>query len=154
MASDAPLTCNCAALRRAARHATRMYDEALAPVGLGVNQFSILARIDRHGPCNLNELAGRLVMDRSTLGHLLRPLQTRGLLTLEALSRDKRQRLIALTATGRVLLQEAQPYWGMAQARFEAAFGAGDALQLRNTLDRVAATSFADDGNESKALSQ
>jgi hypothetical protein len=42
-----PESCNCAALRQAARRVTRLYDEALTPVGIGLNQFSILSRIAR-----------------------------------------------------------------------------------------------------------
>jgi len=48
MSDVEPEICNCAALRQAARHVTRFYDEALAPTGLGVNQFSILARLSRN----------------------------------------------------------------------------------------------------------
>ncbi len=73
-----PEVCNCAALRQAARRVTRLYDEALAPTGLGANQYSILVRLSG-GPSTIQELAQRLVMDRSTLGHLLRPLEKRGL---------------------------------------------------------------------------
>jgi len=36
--------------------------------------YSILAKLDRFGRRTSRELASLLVMDRSTLGHLLRPL--------------------------------------------------------------------------------
>src|SRR6267143_6983354 len=81
--------CNCAALRQAARRVTRLYDEVLAPIGLGVNQYSILARLNRVGPSTIQELARLLVMDRSTLGHLLRPLEKRGLVTLKISDQDR-----------------------------------------------------------------
>src|SRR5207248_6589362 len=42
-------TCNCAALRQAARHVTRLYDDALAPLGLGANQYSILSTLEGVG---------------------------------------------------------------------------------------------------------
>jgi DNA-binding MarR family transcriptional regulator len=57
---------------------TKLYDDALAPVGLGGNQFSILARLSLGDPRTIQDLARLLVMDRSTLGHLLRPLEKRG----------------------------------------------------------------------------
>src|SRR5207244_12483078 len=50
-----------------------LYDDALAPIGLGANQFSIMARLSLLGPTPIQDLARVLVMDRSTLGHLLRP---------------------------------------------------------------------------------
>src|SRR5215469_2173957 len=74
-----PEICNCGALRQAARRVTKFYDDALAPSGLSVNQFSILARLNLVGPSTIQELARLLVMDRSTLGHLLRPLERRSL---------------------------------------------------------------------------
>ncbi|MGH7087069.1 MAG: MarR family winged helix-turn-helix transcriptional regulator, partial [Acetobacteraceae bacterium] len=74
--------CSCLALREAARHVSRLYDEALAPAALGVNQFSVLGMLAHSGPASLSALAGHLVMDRSTLGHLLRPLERRDLVTI------------------------------------------------------------------------
>src|SRR5437762_6318726 len=74
MSDVEPEICNCAALRQAARRVTRLYDDALAPTGLGLNQFSILARLSLVGPSTIQDLARLLIMDRSTLGHLLRPL--------------------------------------------------------------------------------
>lgn len=129
--------CNCSALRQAARHISRMYDEALAPVGLGTNQYSILSRLERFGPIAQNELAERLVMDRSTLGHLLRPLERRGLLVIAVDPDDRRRKLLALSTVGRELLDEARPRWRAAQARFERQFGAAEAESLRTTLMQV-----------------
>src|SRR5882672_12287474 len=93
--------CNCTALRQAARRVTKIYDDALAPSGLGVNQFSILARLSLVGPSTIQDLARLLVMDRSTLGHLLRPLEKRGLVTLDVSVQDRRSRTVALTRAGK-----------------------------------------------------
>ena len=41
--------CYCAALRAATRKTTALYDEALAPVGIGVAQFSLMRRIKSGG---------------------------------------------------------------------------------------------------------
>jgi DNA-binding MarR family transcriptional regulator len=104
-----PEICNCAALRQAARHVTKLYDGTLAPSGLGVNQFSILARLDLVGPSTIQDLAQLLVMDRSTLGHLLRPLEKRGLVTLEVCDQDRRSRTIVLTDVGKAAVAKAPP---------------------------------------------
>jgi len=45
-----PEACNCAQLRKASRRVTRLYDDALAPIGLGANQYSILAQLNHAGP--------------------------------------------------------------------------------------------------------
>jgi DNA-binding MarR family transcriptional regulator len=133
----APEICSCGALRQAARHVTRLYDDALAPVGLSLNQFSILSKLSRLGPHSLQDLAALLVMDRSTLGHLLRPLERRGALTLGTAAADKRQRVIALTASGHALMAAARPLWQQAEDGFAAAFGPARALALRTELKQV-----------------
>ncbi len=41
--------CNCMALRRASRRITNFYDGKLAPTGLRVTQYAILALLGKHG---------------------------------------------------------------------------------------------------------
>jgi DNA-binding MarR family transcriptional regulator len=139
---DAIAPCNCSALRQAARHVTRLYDSELAPAGLGLNQYSILSRLEKLGARTIQELAVNLVMDRSTLGHLLRPLLKRGLLKLDTAKADRRSRVIRLTAAGKSLLKEARPLWAKAEQRFERRIGAAPARALRAALVRVAAADF------------
>jgi DNA-binding MarR family transcriptional regulator len=141
--SDLPAeTCSCSALRQAARHVTKLYDEALASTGLGLNQYSILSKLNRFGPKSLQALATLLVMDRSTLGHLLRPLERRGLVTLGVSETDRRSRVIALTPAGTQLTKEARPLWANAERRFERGFGVEDAISLRTILRQVTAVAF------------
>lgn len=137
-----PETCNCSALRQAARRVTRLYDDALAPTRLGVNQYSILVRLARAGPSKIQDLARLLVMDRSTLGHLLRPLEKRDLVRLHVSEQDGRSRLIALTPAGRATVAKGRPLWAGAQQRFARVFGEKDALELRRLLKRVAMADF------------
>jgi DNA-binding MarR family transcriptional regulator len=142
MSDVEPEICNCAALRQAARHVTKLYDGALAPIGLGVNQFSILARLNRVGPSTIRELADLLVMDRSTLGHLLRPLEKRGFVNLQVTERDRRSRTVMLTPIGEAAVAKARPRWTSAQRRFESAFGKEAALELRAVLKEIATAQF------------
>ena len=134
--------CNCGALRQAARRVTKLYDDALAPIGLGVNQFSILARLSRVGPSRIQDVARLLVMDRSTLGHLLRPLEKRGLVKLDVSEKDRRSRIVALTHAGKATVAKARPRWAAAQRRFESAFGKEAAFELRAVLKEVATAEF------------
>ncbi|MDR3537140.1 MAG: MarR family winged helix-turn-helix transcriptional regulator [Acetobacteraceae bacterium] len=143
MADLAPETCSCSALRQASRHITRLYDDALAPVGLGLNQYSILSKLSRLGPKNLQHLADLLVMDRSTLGHLLRPLERRDLPTVGVAEQDRRHRVITLTVQGVALTKQARRLWAKAERRFEHAFGADDALALLMMLRRVTSLELA-----------
>jgi len=129
--------CNCLALRQASRHVTQFYDQCLAPTGLRTTQFSILARLRRRGPLAINVLAAELVMDRTTLGRNILPLERDGLITIERDDADRRQRALHLTDAGAERLRSASPRWADAQTRFEAAFGSARAAELRGLLGAV-----------------
>jgi len=141
---NAETTCNCAAIRQAARRITRLYDQALAPAGLRITQYPILSWLATTGPATMSVLAERMVMDRATLGHNLRPLEAQGLVTLTA-GEDRRSRMVALTDAGRRKMTEARPGWKAAQNRFEAVFGAEDSAALRATMLRLARLDFSTD---------
>ncbi len=148
MSEVEPEVCTCLALRQAARRVTRLYDDALAPTSLGVNQYSILARLSQVGPSRIQDLARLLVMDRSTLGHLLRPLEKRGLVGLKVSEQDGRSRVAALTPAGRAVIARGRPLWESAQRRFASAFGATSAVDLRTVLKKVAIADYGDSANE------
>ncbi len=133
-------TCHCLALRQAARHVTQFYDQCLVPAGLRSTQFSILARLRRTGPMTINELAAALVMDRTTLGRNILPLERDGLLAVVKGRTDRRVKELHLTEAGRARLGTAVEGWSEAQARFEAAYGDERAAMLRAMLRAVAAT--------------
>jgi DNA-binding MarR family transcriptional regulator len=142
MSEVEPEVCNCAALRQAARRVTKLYDDALAPVGLGVSQYSILARLHHLGATTIQQLASGLVMDRSTLGHLLRPLEKRGFVKLAVSERDRRGRIAMLTPAGKAVVAKARPRWIAAQHRFDGVFGKEAALELRAVLKEIAMAEF------------
>lgn len=133
--------CCSTALRKATRRVTQLYDEALAPVGLRSTQYSILMELSRRGreAPTLQVLADALVMDRSALGHTLRPLERDGLLALQHGESDRRQRQVVLTRKGQALVARAQPLWQRAQDRFCEVFGEAEAAILRITLLDIAA---------------
>ena len=86
MSADAlsgPEDCNCLAVRQATRHITQFYDQFLAASGLRTTQFSILAKLRRLGPMTINALAADMVMDRTTLGRNILPLERDGLIAVE-----------------------------------------------------------------------
>jgi DNA-binding MarR family transcriptional regulator len=142
MMDAAPEICSCSAVRQVARHLTRLYDDALAPTCLSFNQYSIMSKLFRLGPQMIQDLADLLVMDRSTLGHLLRPLERQGWLTIRVSDLDKRQRVIALTAAGMAHVKKARRLWAQAERRFECAFGEDRALSLRTVLKHVTTITF------------
>jgi len=135
--------CNCFAVRAAARHVTQFYDQLLAPTGLRTTQFSILARLKRLGPLTINTLASDMVMDRTTLGRNIVPLERDGLIRVKAAASDRRAKELHLTRAGEKRLEEAMKGWSQAQTRFETTFGIKRAADMRALLRRVVASDFA-----------
>jgi DNA-binding MarR family transcriptional regulator len=138
-----PADCNCGAIRKASRRVSQMYDSFLAPAGLKTTQFSILSEIARRAddPPTMRELADAMVMDRSTLGQNLRPLERDQLVAWKTCDTDHRRKLVALTEKGRAKQTQARSLWRAAQERFERTVGAMEAASLRDILLGIAANS-------------
>ncbi len=138
--------CTCTALRKAARRVSLLYDRMLAPTGLGVNQYGLLAELDRQGggPVTLGALASAMVMDRSALGHNLRPLERDGLIAVGIGAEDRRSRAITLTTAGRQRLVAAKAPWREAQSRFQQVFGTDHTHALRALLGAAVAADYGD----------
>ena len=135
-----PEDCNCYAVRAAARHVTQAYDQFLAPTGLRTTQFSILAKLKRKGPLTINALAEDMVMDRTTLGRNILPLERDALIKIQPSATDGRAKELLLTKAGEQRFQAALKTWSAAQARFEKTYGARRATDLRAMLRAVVAS--------------
>ena len=127
-------SCNCFAVRQAARHVTRLYESHLAGAGLTSAQFSILGALGEGGPMTMADLASALVMDRTTLLRAMKPLQREDLLKTAAGTTDPRQLVFSLSSAGERRLKEALPLWSRAQEEFEAEIGPREAARLRHSL--------------------
>ena len=132
--------CTCLAVRQAARRITQFYDQHLAPFWLRTTQFSILAKLKQLGPMTINALADELVMDRTTLGRNILPLERDGLISVAPGRTDRRSRELQLTGAGVERLRAARLGWSEAQTRFAAAFGDERTAGLRTLLGEVSAT--------------
>ncbi|MFC3075777.1 MarR family winged helix-turn-helix transcriptional regulator [Shinella pollutisoli] len=126
--------CLCLHVQRAARALARRFDEALRPLGLTNGQFSLLMALNRPAPPPMGPVAAVLAMDRTTLTAALKPLERRGLVVVEPDPRDRRGRLLRLTAEGRRLLSEALPVWTATHAAVDADLAAFDIEALRAGL--------------------
>jgi len=137
-----PEDCNCLAVRQAARHVTQFYDQILAPSGLRTTQFSILAKLKRRGPLTINALAAEMVMDRTTLGRNIQPLERDGLIAVAPGKHDRRAKELHVTEHGAERLRVAIAGWADAQSRFETVFGRERAAELRSLMRAVSASDF------------
>jgi len=133
--------CHCSALRQAARYVTVLYDRHLAAAGLRSTQFSILTRLKELGPTTTNAQAHAMVMDRTTLGRNILPLQRRRLIVVKRSEDDARRKEPYVTKAGLARLEAGFDGWPKAQAQFEGTLGKEHASKLRDLL-RVPVAAF------------
>jgi DNA-binding MarR family transcriptional regulator len=116
---------------------TQFYDRFLGPSGVRTTQYSILAKLKRQGPMSINALAADMVMDRTTLGRNILPLERDGLVAVGRSKSDRRSKELRLTRAGAARFATAFAAWTRAQAGFEHAFGRQRARDLRALMHDV-----------------
>lgn len=131
--------CTCLLARRTTRQLTQIYDTALEPIGLTINQFGVLAHLygstlAGRGHLSIGALADRIGKHPSTLNRDLRPLGVRGLVADAHDPSDARVRAIRITARGRAQLSKAIPHWRRAEAKIRRSLGAETVVALRRLL--------------------
>jgi DNA-binding MarR family transcriptional regulator len=126
--------CLCLHMQRAARNLARIFDEALRPLDLTNGQFSWLMSLNRPHPPAMKDVSSLLAMDRTTLTAALKPLERRGLVSIEQDPDDKRSRLLRLTPDGHALLAQAFPIWQRTHDEIEQPFSPGEIDRLREQL--------------------
>jgi DNA-binding MarR family transcriptional regulator len=132
--------CLCFRARRVSRALTRMYDEALRPLGIQATQLTLLNAMAMTGEAGtMGRLSGILAMDQTTLSRNLRPLEKAGWARIERLPADRRVRVARLTPLGERMIADALPLWTTAHARVVEALGADAAAELRDRFDATAA---------------
>ena len=129
-------TCLCLHAQRAARALARRFDMALKPVGLTNQQFSLMMALNRPAPPGMGPVARLLAMDRTTLTAALKPLSARGWVSVEQDPKDKRGKLLRLTAAGAAALAGAVPIWKQVHGEIEAEM-TSDPVALRQGLLEV-----------------
>ena len=135
-----PTGCTCARLRRLTRRMTALYDRELAPTGLRLTQYALLATLRREGGeagVAVSDLAEAMDMDRTTLTRNLRPLLDRDLAALAADQADARVRRAVITRRGLAVFEAAVPRWRVAQEFVTRTLGESNVAALHEWLDRV-----------------
>jgi DNA-binding MarR family transcriptional regulator len=131
--------CTALKVRSLARRVTQLYDEILAPSGLRITQYGLIAhaRRSRGVPApTVSALAAALVTDRTTLTRNLRPLIAAGLLRLEP-GPDARSKAVVVTEAGEAAWREARTLWQVAQARVRELSGPRNIERLEGLIDEV-----------------
>lgn len=97
-------------LRQVNRTITRLYDEALRPHGLTVNQLNILAVVISENQIQPGQLGRSLGMEKSTVSRTISRMEDRGWLKV-AQGKDSRTQILSVTHKGRQLLLTVTPIW-------------------------------------------
>lgn len=138
---DSPPTtakgCTCFRVRKLARTVSRLYDQQLAATGLKTSQYSMLRQI-AHESRTIQHLAASLGMERTTLTRNLRPLSVAGWIMVVP-GDDARQRIVSITPSGQVMIDQARDAWRAAQRQIEDALGVATVMQLHAQVDEVMA---------------
>ena len=125
--------CIAVRLRMLNRVITRVYDDALRPLGIRSTQLNILVATARLGVARPADLCDRLQIETSTLSRNVERMKTNGWLEVVD-DADRRAQPIRLTRKGRGLLERARPKWDTAQEEVKDLLGE-DAF---DTIDEAA----------------
>jgi DNA-binding MarR family transcriptional regulator len=151
MSADSPKKpqgCTSFKIRQLTRQVSQHYDAELAKAGLKATQYSLLTHAQKLGPIRPGELAQAMRMDASTLSRNLKPLVDAGWLCIQAGS-DERSRSVAITASGRVKLDEARRHWKSGQDKITQALGIERVKALHALIDESLAL-LSSNGPESE----
>jgi DNA-binding MarR family transcriptional regulator len=140
--SDLPAAsgCTCASLRRLTRRMTALYDHELAPTGLRLTQYSLLATLHRQNDGNgvtVSDLASLMEMDRTTLTRNLSALVKQQLVAISKDAVDRRARRVNISDKGLAALESARPYWQAAQSFVNTTLGEDNVAALHDWVDNV-----------------
>jgi DNA-binding MarR family transcriptional regulator len=112
-------SCGAWNLRLAARRASQFVEERLAPTGVSLAQFGLMAEIASASDDTVSALAERMGLDQSTLSRTLRTLEGDGLVEIATVETDARKRMVWLTEKGARRLETALAAWRQAQDELE-----------------------------------
>jgi DNA-binding MarR family transcriptional regulator len=113
---------------------TRLYDDALDPVGLRANQLTMLSLIASMNGLKAVDVGHFLEMDKSTVSRGLAFLREKGWVD-EAEPAGRGRKTLVLTGEGAGMLSSAMPYWRAAGEEAEKLLGETSIEALRCAAD-------------------
>jgi DNA-binding MarR family transcriptional regulator len=129
---------NCIAMRvrRMSRIITRVYDDALRPLGLTASQFTLLTSLALQDGVTASEVGYDLDIEKSTLSRNLKRLLHLGLIAMDPPA-GRRGRGLHLTPAGHQAIVAAYPLWRATQAKAEGLLGGDGRAKLDGLLDHA-----------------
>ncbi|MCZ7596297.1 MarR family winged helix-turn-helix transcriptional regulator [Hyphomicrobium sp.] len=124
--------CLATRVRQLSRIVTRVYDDAMRPLGITASQYTLLAQLAARDAITAVEIGHELDIEKSTLSRNLKRLLALGHINMDPPA-GRRGRGLHLTPKGQAILKDAFPIWQDAQKRAFTVMGA----ESRNTLDNL-----------------
>ena len=125
---------NCLAtrVRQLSRIITRVYDDAMRPLGITMSQYTLLTQMAQQDGITAVEIGTDLDIEKSTLSRNLKRLLALGHLTMDPPA-GRRGRGLHLTTKGQDVIQRGYPVWKDAQTRVVRVMGP----ESRSVLDTL-----------------
>lgn len=132
IAENTSAACISTRIRQLSRIITRVYDDALRPLGITASQFTLLTQLAQQDGITAVEIGHTLDIEKSTLSRNLKRLLQDGLLTMDPPA-GRRGRGLHLTPKGETVIHAGYPVWREAQTRTIRVLGP----ESRSTLDSL-----------------
>ncbi len=124
-------SCHCLNLRWVTCRTIALYDKYLGPIGITIQQYSILRYISNLSPVTVTDLASFLKFERSTISRNVKILTDKQLVTYT--NPKGRAKQLELTEMGKNIISAADMEWDKAQKEFADKLGP-DRMQQWNEL--------------------
>lgn len=130
IADSTATSCLATRVRQLSRIVTRVYDDAMRPLGITASQYTLLAQLAARDGITAVEIGHELDIEKSTLSRNLKRLLALGHIIMDPPA-GRRGRGLHLTPKGQAVLVDAFPIWLDAQRRATKAMG----TESRDILD-------------------
>jgi DNA-binding MarR family transcriptional regulator len=136
IAENTSATCIATRIRQLSRIITRVYDDALRPLGITGSQFTLLTQLAQQDGITAVEIGHSLDIEKSTLSRNLKRLLQDGFITMDPPA-GRRGRGLHLTPKGETVIQQGFPVWREAQTRSIRVLGPESRSILDNLLTQA-----------------
>ena len=116
IAENTSAACISTRVRQLSRIITRVYDDAMRPLGITASQFTLLTQLAQQDGITAVEIGHSLDIEKSTLSRNLKRLLQDGFITMDPPA-GRRGRGLHLTPKGASVIQHGFPVWREAQTR-------------------------------------
>ncbi len=128
--------CIAVRIRMLSRMITNIYDSAMNPFGIKLNQMSILSLVYLGGEVGYDTLCKRLKMEKSTASRNIERMRKQGWIEVVP-AQDERRKLLKVTPTGEEILGKVHEAWEDAQTKTVSLLGEEGTEVLCNIANEI-----------------